>query len=58
MFFFTVFPLQIKLMLCGVLPIFLCTCLDIDDEIEFLGKVHTESIKLITCNSKHLEDEE
>lgn len=26
----------IKLMLCGVLPIFLCTCLDIDDEIEFL----------------------
>ncbi|XP_022791955.1 uncharacterized protein LOC111331163 isoform X1 [Stylophora pistillata] len=26
----------IKLLLCGVLPVFLCTCLDIDDEIEFL----------------------
>ena len=43
-FFFTVFPLQIKLMLCGVLPIFLCTCLDIDDEIEFLGKVYKHRV--------------
>ena len=35
----SLFLLQIRLLLCGILPVFLCTCLDIREEMDFLGTV-------------------
>ncbi|XP_073241214.1 uncharacterized protein [Porites lutea] len=42
------FTTWVKLLLCGILPVFLCTCLDIKEEMEFLefSKDNVAKVKL------------
>lgn len=43
----SLFFLQIRLLLCGILPVFLCTCLDIREEMDFLGTLCFNFLSII-----------